>query len=465
MSISVTFYTFSKEVNSTAQPAGAGTSFDCVLRSDTSVISPSIELMTTGNPCSYNYCHISDFGRYYFVQDWISVKGRWVAKLTVDVLATYKSAITASSQYVSRSASEKDEYISDGFYPVKTESGSSCFDYDSDSTLFDYSDMCFVVGILGDNNPIGSVTYYLMSSAQLTSLISYMSSTYSQWSGISISDYTEAIQKALINPFQYVVSCHAMPLKTAATVAKTKIKFGPYEYTTNCATLNAMTTYQRSKSFTVPKHPDAATTGKYLNCSPFTSYTAFVGPFGEIPIDPFIVQDSSTLNYLVDFDFISGDAILRIFSDNGQGTVITRTAHVAVDIPLSAAVSNINKQIIGGMNVLSSLTPNITAPVAGSASNIMSAVYDYAQAFFPQVECRGSQGSFVGWIQPVGLAAKFCKTVEIDNTHNGSPLMKVKTLSTLSGFTVVMNPDIAISGTSEESEAIKNFMTSGFYID
>ena len=117
------------------------------------------------------------------------------------------------------------------------------------------------------------------------------------------------------------------------------------------------------------------------------------------------------------------------------------------------------------MNVLSSLTPNITAPVAGSASNIMSAVYDYAQAFFPQVECRGSQGSFVGWIQPVGLAAKFCKTVEIDNTHNGSPLMKVKTLSTLSGFTVVMNPDIAISGTSEESEAIKNFMTSGFYIE
>lgn len=473
MSISVVFYTFSKEVNSTAQPTGAGTSFDCILRSDTSVISPSIELMTSGNPCSYNYCHISDFGRYYFVQDWISVKGRWVAKLTVDVLATYKSQITASSQYVSRSASSKDEYISDGFYPCTTEA-----DYSLGTTTgtnpFDHSTITYVTGIIGDTDPIGSVTYYAFTESQLKTILTYMSSTFNDWSWINTTELSEGLQKALINPFQYIVSCHALPLPRMGTAhadpTTFPIKFGPYEYIAPSITFDTVytipmdTTYSRSLSYTVPSHPQASTIGKYLNAAPYSEYAAFVGPFGEIPIDPQYLVDESSITYKVDFDYISGDAILHIYNSEGIGGAIVRNCHVGVDIPLSALSVDVFKQVTGPMDIIASAS-NIMQPGAGYASSVISGINDYMKSKFPQVEKVGSQGSFIGWTEPVRLTAKFLKIVGVDNARNGSPLMQHKTLSTLSGFTLIMNPDVSIPGTSEESESIKNFMLSGIILN
>ena len=43
--------------------------------------------------------------------------------------------------------------------------------------------------------------------------------------------------------------------------------------------------------------------------------------------------------------------------------------------------------------------------------------------------------------------------------------MQKKTLSTLSGFTLVMNPDVKISGTFDEAEKIRDFMSNGFYLE
>lgn len=58
MSISVKFYTFAKEPNSTAIPSGSGTNFDCVLIDSTSVMNPQIKLILNINPSIYNYAYI-----------------------------------------------------------------------------------------------------------------------------------------------------------------------------------------------------------------------------------------------------------------------------------------------------------------------------------------------------------------------------------------------------------------------
>ena len=65
--MTVTFYDFSKCINSTKQPTGVGTDVSVVLKEGCSVENPILVL--TGNNFTYNYAYISDFGRYYFVTD------------------------------------------------------------------------------------------------------------------------------------------------------------------------------------------------------------------------------------------------------------------------------------------------------------------------------------------------------------------------------------------------------------
>lgn len=67
--------------------------FSGTLREETSIISPVV-LMELENPSSYNYAYIPEFGRYYFINDIVSVrKGLWRISMQVDVLESFKNYI------------------------------------------------------------------------------------------------------------------------------------------------------------------------------------------------------------------------------------------------------------------------------------------------------------------------------------------------------------------------------------
>lgn len=64
------------------------------LRNQTSVLNPSIRIESADNIAGYNYCYISEFGRYYYVTDIVSVRTNcWVVSLRCDVLMSYKDEI------------------------------------------------------------------------------------------------------------------------------------------------------------------------------------------------------------------------------------------------------------------------------------------------------------------------------------------------------------------------------------
>ena len=63
------------------------------LKDETSVINPVV-LMEIDNPSGYNYAYIPDFNRYYFIDDFISVRtGLWQISMSVDVLQSFKDEI------------------------------------------------------------------------------------------------------------------------------------------------------------------------------------------------------------------------------------------------------------------------------------------------------------------------------------------------------------------------------------
>lgn len=64
------------------------------LRNQTSILNPSIRIESADNISTYNYAYISEFGRYYYITDIVSVRTNcWVVSLRCDVLMSYKDEI------------------------------------------------------------------------------------------------------------------------------------------------------------------------------------------------------------------------------------------------------------------------------------------------------------------------------------------------------------------------------------
>ena len=86
------------------------------LKQATSVINPVITIEIE-NPTKYNYCHIPQFHRYYFINDMVNVRNNlWEIHMNVDVLESFKTQIKANKAIVEKSeqSASSNEYFNDG---------------------------------------------------------------------------------------------------------------------------------------------------------------------------------------------------------------------------------------------------------------------------------------------------------------------------------------------------------------
>ena len=89
----IVLYICSSERQAINKTISSATILTGSLRGESSVISPSF-LIEHSNPSSFNYCYISDFGRYYFITNITSVRtGIWRIDCAVDVLMSFRNQI------------------------------------------------------------------------------------------------------------------------------------------------------------------------------------------------------------------------------------------------------------------------------------------------------------------------------------------------------------------------------------
>lgn len=89
----IVLYVNSSEKQAINKTISSGETLTGALRDESSVINPSFLIQHT-NPSGYNYCYISEFGRYYFITDIVSVRtDLWRINCTVDVLMSFKTQI------------------------------------------------------------------------------------------------------------------------------------------------------------------------------------------------------------------------------------------------------------------------------------------------------------------------------------------------------------------------------------
>ena len=84
------------------------------LRNDCSIVDPIVLLELNVDLTNCNYAYITEFGRYYFINN-IVIKGKlYEVKMHVDVLSTYKDVIRSNTAIVSRQANNYNLYLQDG---------------------------------------------------------------------------------------------------------------------------------------------------------------------------------------------------------------------------------------------------------------------------------------------------------------------------------------------------------------
>ena len=392
--INITLYKFSKKNNSTKIPDNSTTkvTYQCTISESCSITSPVVIIENVSTMTylgSYNYAYIPTFERYYFVTDVVfdANTGFWNFHLTVDVLASVKTSLIASSQYVERAYNYTGSSISDwdnlNFNPYMIDSS-----YQSElkpvydttkyaspfqslpqvygSTLAPETNGWYILGIVSSNNiqnKFGGVTYYLMTSYQLRQFIYYMLGGIAQWFDLSTlaSGSMNAELLGLIGePLQYIVSCKFIPRVPKIIVDSLgnpeHIWFGMYE-TNYEAYLMPLTYYNNPMvsfgvSIPLTDHPQV-TRGKWLNGNTHTERVVRFEPFGVIPLDSSKFIGYSRVMLSVDYDIITGKGILNIYATNDN-------TYTAISDYASGTIENLTESG-GGVSYkfITSLTSNL----------------------------------------------------------------------------------------------------------
>lgn len=458
MNFIVNFYTFTKEVNSTARPSGSGTACPCVSNADFNILAPRLPLQlgAAANPTGFNYCYVDAWGRYYWISRWAFEAGLWVAYCEVDALASWKTEIGATSAYVLRAAADSDGSIIDTMYPIKSDSTCEIQAGTSPWTL-DPTQGTFVVGIAGS----GATQYLRFTKAGLDTFFqSIFNDSYAQDCLNTLALATNPELKVQLNPLQYITSIIWLPFSSAGDAVNT-IRVGLADVAIAGMSIGSGHASGTSQ-FNIRRHPQADNRGSWLNAGA-ASYDLFYPPFGLIHLDPVQCASNSTIYADWKVDYKTGHATLTVTSESGM------LAQVSGQVGLSYSVGNVVSPGWGLSSMLSQFGGIAAAAVSqnwgGVISGALGAVGSAAAAAVPHLSTVGGASASDGLIGNPSVIYEWFYPAPEDNAHRGRPLCQVRQLSTLSGYQLCTDTDIQIPATRQEIDTIRAYLESGYYYE
>ena len=377
----ITFFEqFMKQADSTKIPPADYNAFlkplyEGEIKGDFSPLAPVVRFKSipaTEQP-KCTYCYIEAFRRYYFMS-WAFVSGFWEASLTCDVLGSFRTEILASQQYVKRSASEKNVRIVDSNYPTIVQQRRSIVDAtQADIWGVNFQNGTVVVSVVNcSTKNIGANTYYAMTYESFNALM-YALLNSPNWMQIDTSEISAELQKALINPAQYITSATWLPINSVAFVnggnaedRTTIIRFGWWEFNLQ-STIRILHTpfgeddsWSRSVVIQFDNHPQYNEFGNWLNLAPYTKRTLEFPPFGCFDLDTTDLIGVNEITCRVFVHSYTGDATLYVFAGNyltdpsNFRLITSLTGAVGIPLPVGQIRMDAGKfksSIIGGAAV------------------------------------------------------------------------------------------------------------------
>lgn len=445
---------FSKAVNSTKQPTG-GRSISVTLKEGCSVLNPIFILH--GYSLSDNY--VKWGSRYYYIDD-IVILHNEVAEYhcSTDVLATFKSDIGASSQFVLRADSAYDLFVVDSKYPTRSQSRVSNIAFDTLHSEFNNGG-CLVIGVVnGIDTASAGVSYYALTPLDARALFDFMFA--GTW--LNASDVSLELQKELVNPFQYIDSITWYPFDITTSDVPFTPKAIQFGYWGNSGVIGCLlNAANASKGFaqqiTIPNHSQVAR-GYYLNGYPYTRLMLECYSFGNIPIDSSYFIDDTKLTLGISVDFLTGMGKLTVRAGTNGDLIYKQYAQIGVPMK----VSQVSQGLVGAAaNVVGGAVGLAYGNVVGFAQGVVSGLV----SLMPQIASTGTNGTKSAFVTAPNLIITRQNLVDEDKAQIGRPLCQVKTISTLSGFVLCEGVELDTGASKAEKQEVISYMEGGFFYE
>lgn len=484
------FYAFAKRINSTKIP-GNGHEVEGNIFEPCEILAPVLIISPNNYNISYNYVKIPEFERYYFIKSWEFSGGRYYATCAVDVLASHKTQIGETTQYVLRSASDFNEYVIDTKYP---QLASPVRKYISLLTPFKtFNSGNIVVGIIGGESGGTGVSYYVMTPGKFSEFRKKVMSALPAVPEGETLEISDTLGKMLYNPYQYVVSAMWFPYDNVPTGASSTIYCGYFNTEISAPILDTSVGDYLVNTKSIPDHPQIER-GKWLNGEEHRQIIVHYPPFPDLVIPSMVGAGASNVTLSVLTDFISGQASLTADYSAAGGKTMKVSAMGALGVPLMLAqvtptlntpqnaIMQAGGQFLSdpagtaydwGDKLFGWLVPESgaqkalreatgesvsTRPVGSSKQSVANPLVTY------NVSVTGTTGCTVYSSFPHYIEVTYMLLSDEDNARIGRPLCAPKKINTLSGYFVCATGTFEISGAMyAENVAISGFLMSGTY--
>ena len=488
MALTAKFYNFSKRKNSTKQPTGTATDYQVTLKSGTSMLSPTF-ILNTG-ALAGNYVEFD--GYYYFVDDYTWIHNDLLeVSCSMDVLASFKSDITARTFFVAYADTGVNNWLADTRIPVLKSTQVSS-NVASMSGLLNSTGF-YVLSVVGKTG----CAVYGVNKSTLSGIIQEIQTWQDDGINAIVNDdmslgydfssveaaiesmskmtiQTGFIGNAYANAPACIRSCIWVPfLLSAFTGNSAPIYLGNYDTTKAGFEVNADPA-TGAVSVAIPWQNSG---WKRAICEDVYLYLPLVGMI-QLSGDSITHASSVTVKYsatatdgCVCYEIICGGEIIGTYGGSCS-------ANFPIGVNQQASAGEVANALMGGASKMvsaainSSISPiSAGAAVAGVAIEGVNAAYDTVNtANSTHVSCVGGIGGGAG----VGLDLDVsCYTVnhplnasqDALKATMGVPVMKSITLSGLSGYCQCANAHVKAAAPATVLDAIDYYLNSGFFIE
>lgn len=496
---------FSKKLNSTAQPTYTGwTSYSCVFKEETSLYRPVITLSANWSSlASSNYNYAVMQGRYYWITDLRAIRTNVVeVELMLDALATYKSAITGTSAFIEYGFDAHDAGSAAYRVPDRRISVNSNPQYYQDTVdpsggIISANAGCYIVQAVG-NNPNGAhkgLATFALSQAQLLQMMASINSAVSQ--GINdifndpslsaqqvmneltgLSMQTELLSESAMAAIQ---SVKWLPLKLSSAVGTlTTLYLGNYSTGISSALmLEQNTTYWYGSDLDIP-WPVAD--WRRNNCQ-ILLYLPF---FGTVPIPVDQCINFTTINISWSAEYFSGSISVVVRGDN-KLTLYTGSTNISVDMGVGRSQVGAASLVGGGLQALSgamemaggildlgagavgsmfgfSTIAGKMASIPNGANNMFQGL---TQTIQPMITCAGTMGGMAAIAQSMNAVLELLYYEPFDvagiQAKYGHPVFGMGTPS--AGYCKTRGFSVAASAPGYICASINAAMDGGVFIE
>lgn len=497
--MSRTFYfgNVTKRKNSTLQGTITN-AFDVLFKNPTSLDNPTLTLNYSGdfdyNVAKYVTSDTSPKTYYYFVRDKVARNNDlWEVSLELDVLATYKTEILATTAYVLYDSVSNTE-IPDNRLPMKTtatvKSVSEAFPFAVDSG-------CYILSVTGNDNSTG---IYKVDSSELAALIDDLShiednifdfqnltpptAPTAPPVGSSLEDYVNFVgecMKFVGDYISYMIQCAVKPItqffgsgnipenirqciylpfnRGTTTPGPAHLCLGTFETKQQLNKLNTKTVVENT-TINIP-WPTGLGIGDYRRRSPYTELYLYLPYIGMTRLSSENLANVSTLNIQYVLGMLDGTLVCTV---KGGGEVIGQySGNVAAAAPIGFSNINIPK-------AAQSLIGGTVSALQGNIAGVGLAGINFGETITPNYTCIGGMDGVAATAsdQSITCYSVFHDTIVAPNTDIatiGAPSMRPKQLSGLSGYCQCMDAHVALDADSPIMDKVDSFLNSGFFIE